>query len=148
MHHDFWKNNSCTTWDNIKLVVNSGRSNSLPQNHLINSTRSLPGLIFQDYFSERMVGLRTDLRVLQKLLAEEAPELAEHLDLEGRKKGTSRRVECFTWGRSVGVVAFFGSKRHKMSEFQLRWITSHRSNCIARCEHNIRRTTRENKTKY
>ena len=51
-----------------------------------------------------MVGLRTDLRVLQKLLAEEAPELAEHLDLEGRGfkwVGDGLRVECFTCGRSV-----------------------------------------------
>ncbi|CAL1151657.1 unnamed protein product, partial [Cladocopium goreaui] len=36
-----------------------------------------------DYFSERMSGLRADLRVLQKLLSEEIPELAEHLDLQG-----------------------------------------------------------------
>ena len=43
----------------------------------------LEDILPEDYFSERMVGLRTDLRVLQKLLAEEAPELAEHLDLEG-----------------------------------------------------------------
>jgi hypothetical protein len=44
----------------------------------------------QDYFSERMSGLRADLRVLQKLLSEEIPELAEHLDLQGaaRMRGT------------------------------------------------------------
>ena len=41
-------------------------------------------LVIQDYFSERMSGLRADLRVLQKLLSEEIPELAEHLDLQGQ----------------------------------------------------------------
>lgn len=43
----------------------------------------LEDILPEDYFSERMSGLRADLRVLQKLLSEEIPELAEHLDLQG-----------------------------------------------------------------
>ena len=55
----------------------------------------------QDYFSERMSGLRADLRVLQKLLSEEIPELAEHLDLQGVAK----------MGRICGVDGDFDGRK-------------------------------------
>ncbi|CAK9065038.1 TBC domain-containing protein C4G8.04 [Durusdinium trenchii] len=43
----------------------------------------LEDILPEDYLSERMLGVRADLKTLEKLVAEEMPELAEHLNLQG-----------------------------------------------------------------
>ena len=54
-----------------------------------------------------MSGLRADLRVLQKLLSEEIPELAEHLDLQGEIRGDGREKGTKKGFRSIGPIFVF-----------------------------------------
>jgi len=43
----------------------------------------LEDILPEDYFSARMCGLRADLRVLERLMAELLPELSQHLEAQG-----------------------------------------------------------------